>query len=262
MNYKSNNQNELLVSCEMDTILDIAKKHNLFVIEDAAQGMMSSYKGRALGTIGDFGAYSFHETKNYTMGEGGLIFVNREEYVHEAEIIREKGTNRSQYFRGEVDKYSWVDKGSSYLPSELNMAYLLPQLEIAEQINEHRLVLWQTYYRQLSELMEMGKIELPIIPKDCIHNAHMFYIKAADLEERTKLISFLQDNGIKAVFHYVPLHSSKAGKNFGEFVGEDKYTTKESDRLLRMPMFYALTEDEVTYIVGKVKEFYGVNVHE
>ena len=250
------------VSCEMDTILDIAKKHNLFVIEDAAQGMMSSYKGRALGTIGDFGAYSFHETKNYTMGEGGLIFVNREEYVHEAEIIREKGTNRSQYFRGEVDKYSWVDKGSSYLPSELNMAYLLPQLEIAEQINEHRLVLWQTYYRQLSELMEMGKIELPIIPKDCIHNAHMFYIKAADLEERTKLISFLQDNGIKAVFHYVPLHSSKAGKNFGEFIGEDKYTTKESDRLLRMPMFYALTEDEVTYIVGKVKEFYGVNVHE
>ena len=217
MNYKSNNQNELLVTCEMDTILDIAKKHNLFVIEDAAQGMMSSYKGRALGTIGDFGAYSFHETKNYTMGEGGLIFVNREEYVHEAEIIREKGTNRSQYFRGEVDKYSWVDKGSSYLPSELNMAYLLPQLEIAEQINEHRLVLWQTYYRQLSELMEMGKIELPIIPKDCIHNAHMFYIKAADLEERTKLISFLQEN-VRAVNAYKKMGFVKTGSEYNEDV--------------------------------------------
>ena len=217
MNYESNNQNELLVSCEMDTILDIAKKHNLFVIEDAAQGMMSSYKGRALGTIGDFGAYSFHETKNYTMGEGGLIFVNREEYVHEAEIIREKGTNRSQYFRGEVDKYSWVDKGSSYLPSELNMAYLLPQLEIAEQINEHRLVLWQTYYRQLSELMEMGKIELPIIPKDCIHNAHMFYIKAADLEERTKLISFLQEN-VRAVNAYKKMDFVKTGSEYNEDV--------------------------------------------
>lgn len=246
------------VSCEMERILEIAKKYNLFVIEDAAQGMMSSYKGHALGTMGDFGAYSFHETKNYTMGEGGLIFINQEDYVLEAEIIREKGTNRSQYFRGEIDKYSWVDKGSSYLPSELNMAYLLPQLEIADQINRHRLELWNTYYKQLSGLRDMGKIQLPFIPKDCTHNAHMFYIKAADLEERTRLISFLQDNGIKSVFHYVPLHSAVAGLRFGEFVGEDRYTTKESDRLLRLPMFYALTEDEVTYITGKVKEFYGV----
>ncbi len=244
------------VACEMDTILDIAKRNSLFVIEDAAQGMMSYYKGRTLGTLGDFGAYSFHETKNYTMGEGGLIFINREEYIRTAEIIREKGTNRSQYFRGEIDKYSWVDKGSSYLPSELNMAYLFPQLEIAEEINQHRIMLWNLYYENLKCLAETGKIELPYIPKECQHNAHMFYIKAADLEERTELITYLSQNGIKAVFHYVPLHSSIAGRKFGQFIGEDQYTTKESDRLLRLPMFYALKEEEVMYITDRIKEFY------
>ena len=244
------------VACEMDTILDIAKKKSLFVIEDAAQGMMSTYKGRALGCIGDFGTYSFHETKNYTMGEGGLIFVNREEYVHTAEIIREKGTNRSQYFRGEIDKYSWVDKGSSYLPSELNMAYLLPQLEIAEEINNRRLMLWELYYSRLQELQEEGKIGLPYVPKECQHNAHMFYIKTADLEERTELIAYLGQNGIKSVFHYVPLHTSIAGRKYGQFIGEDRYTTKESDRLLRLPMFYALKEEEVIYVTDKIKEFY------
>ena len=244
------------VSCEMDTILDIAKRRNLFVIEDAAQGMMSSYKGKALGTMGDFGTYSFHETKNYTMGEGGLIFINRENYVHTAEIIREKGTNRSQYFRGEIDKYSWVEKGSSYLPSELNMAYLLPQLEIAEDINRKRLKLWNLYYEQLRELKQEHQIELPYIPKECIHNAHIFYIKTKNLEERTELISYLSQNGIKAVFHYVPLHTSAAGKKFGQFVGTDEYTTSESDRLLRLPMFYALKEEMVTYITDKIKEFY------
>lgn len=247
------------VSCEMDTILEIAKKYSLYVIEDAAQGMMSTYKGRTLGTLGDFGTYSFHETKNYTMGEGGLIFVNREEYVHMAEIIREKGTNRSQYFRGEIDKYSWVDKGSSYLPSELNMAYLLPQLEIAEEINSRRIKLWDLYYEQLSGLKQQGKIELPYIPTECTHNAHMFYIKAKNLDERTRLIEYLKQNGIKAVFHYVPLHTSIAGRKFGQFVGEDQYTTKESDRLLRLPMFYALKEDEVIYVTGKIKEFYREN---
>ena len=244
------------VACEMDTILDIAKKKSLFVIEDAAQGMMSTYKGRALGSIGDFGTYSFHETKNYTMGEGGLIFVNREEYVHTAEIIREKGTNRSQYFRGEIDKYSWVDKGSSYLPSELNMAYLLPQLEIADEINDRRLMLWNLYYSRLQELQEVGKIGLPYIPKECKHNAHMFYIKTANLQERTELIEYLAAGGIKSVFHYVPLHTSIAGRKFGQFVGEDRYTTSESDRLLRLPMFYALKEDEVVYVTDKIKEFY------
>ncbi len=244
------------VACEMDTILEIAKRNSLFVIEDAAQGMMSTYKGRALGTIGDFGAYSFHETKNYTMGEGGLIFINREEYTHTAEIIREKGTNRSQYFRGEIDKYSWVDKGSSYLPSELNMAYLLPQLEIADEINNRRLMLWNLYYSQLKELEEAHKIELPYVPQECEHNAHMFYIKAANLDERTALIEYLAANGIKAVFHYVPLHTSIAGRKFGQFIGEDHYTTSESDRLLRLPMFYALKEDEVIYVTDKIKEFY------
>lgn len=244
------------VSCEMDEILEIAQKNSLFVIEDAAQGMMASYKGKTLGTIGDFGAYSFHETKNYTMGEGGLIFINREEYVHTAEIIREKGTNRSQYFRGEIDKYSWVDKGSSYLPSELNMAYLLPQLEIAEEINKRRLALWNLYYNELKELADKQKIELPYIPKECEHNAHMFYIKVSDLEERTKLIEYLANNNIKSVFHYVPLHTSIAGRKYGQFVGDDRYTTQESNRLLRLPMFYALKNEEVKKITDVVKKFY------
>ncbi len=245
------------VGCEMDTILDIARRNHCFVIEDAAQGMMGSYKGKYLGTIGDMGAYSFHETKNYTMGEGGLVLVNRKEYMHRSEIIREKGTNRAQFFRGEIDKYSWVDVGSSYLPSEMNAAYLLPQLEIADEINSKRLKLWELYYDGLKELEREGKIELPYIPKECSHNGHMFYIKAKDLEERTELIQYLKEYGIKAVFHYIPLHSSIAGRKYGEFVGEDRNTTKESERLLRLPMFYALGEEEVEYVVGKVKEFYS-----
>lgn len=244
------------VSCEMDEIMALAKKYNLYVIEDAAQGMMSTYKGKALGTIGDFGAYSFHETKNYTMGEGGLCIINNEKYVERAEIIREKGTDRAKFFRGEIDKYSWVDVGSSYLPSEMNAAYLMPQLEIAEEINNKRLKLWDIYYKELKSLEEEGQIELPFIPNYCEHNAHMFYIKAKDLEERSALIEYLMNNGIKAVFHYVPLHSAKAGEKYGEFVGEDKNTTKESERLLRLPMFYGLKEEQAEYISSKVREFY------
>ncbi len=244
------------VGCEMDTILEIAKKYQLFVIEDAAQGMMATYKGKYLGTIGDFGTYSFHETKNYTMGEGGLILINNDKYVHKGEVIREKGTNRSQFFRGEIDKYSWVEVGSSYLPSEMNAAYLLPQLEIAEKINDRRLELWNIYYNELKELEESEKIALPYIPEECQHNAHMFYIKTGDLEERTKLIKYLNDNGIKAVFHYVPLHTSEAGKKYGEFVGEDRNTTRESNRLVRLPMFYALKDEEVRYVADKIKAFY------
>ena len=245
------------VGCEMDTILSIGKKHNLFVIEDAAQGMMATYKGRMLGTIGDFGTYSFHETKNYTLGEGGLILINRQEYVHRGEIIREKGTNRSQYFRGEIDKYSWVDMGASYLPSEMNAAYLLPQLEIADEINQQRLHIWKMYHQAFKTLEKQGKIELPCIPKECSHNAHMYYIKTKDLEERTAFIEYLASRGIKAVFHYVPLHSSIAGRKYGEFVGEDVWTTRESERLVRLPMFYALKDEDVHYIIDVVKEFYA-----
>ena len=245
------------VSCEMDTIMDIAKRHSLIVIEDAAQGVMSSYKGKALGAIGDMGCYSFHETKNYSMGEGGALILRDERYIEDAEIIREKGTDRSRFFRGQVDKYTWVDRGSSYLPSDMNAAYLYAQLELADEINERRLEIWNTYYRELGELKDAGKIELPVIPEGCDHNAHMFYIKAADFEERTKLITFLKENGILSVFHYIPLHSAPAGKRFGRFSGEDKYTTKESERLTRLPMYYSLTEEENMYIIKKVKEFYG-----
>ncbi len=244
------------VGCEMDTIMEIAERNNLAVIEDAAQAMMASYKEKYLGTIGDLGAYSFHETKNYTMGEGGLILINNDDYVHRGEIIREKGTNRTQFFRGEVDKYSWVDIGSSYLPSEMNAAYLLSQLEMAEEINSKRLQLWDSYYQGLKELEEAGRIELPYIPAECRHNAHMFYIKVKDLDERTKLLQYLGACGIKAVFHYVPLHSSKAGKQYGDFVGKDRYTTRESERLIRLPMFYSLGKDEVGYVVEKVGNFY------
>lgn len=244
------------VGCEMDTIMEIAERNNLAVIEDAAQAMMASYKEKYLGTIGDLGAYSFHETKNYTMGEGGLILINNDDYVHRGEIIREKGTNRTQFFRGEVDKYSWVDIGSSYLPSEMNAAYLLSQLEMAEEINSKRLQLWDSYYQGLKELEEAGRIELPYIPAECRHNAHMFYIKVKDLDERTKLLQYLGACGIKAVFHYVPLHSSKAGKQYGDFVGKDRYTTRESERIIRLPMFYSLGKDEVGYVVEKVGNFY------
>lgn len=244
------------VSCEMDTITDIAERHNLFVVEDAAQGVMSTYKGKALGTIGDFGCYSFHETKNYSMGEGGAILIKDDKYIEKAEITREKGTNRSQFFRGQIDKYTWVDYGSSYLPSELNAAYLYAQLKNADKINENRLNSWNLYYDLLKPLADEGFIELPHIPEGCEHNAHMFYIKAKDLEERTKLIKFMKDNEISLAFHYIPLHSAPAGLKFGRFHGEDVYTTKESDRLVRLPMYYGLSTEEIQYVVKYIKKFY------
>lgn len=245
------------VGCDMDAICEIAKRHDLFVIEDAAQGVMSSYKGRALGSIGDLGCYSFHETKNYSMGEGGAILVNREDMVERAEIIREKGTNRSKFFRGQVDKYTWVDVGSSYLQSELNCAYLYGQIENPDIINDDRMKSWDLYYRLLTPLADAGIIELPCIPDECTHNAHMFYIKAKDLSERSDLIAFLKDNNIGAVFHYIPLHSSPAGQKFGRFHGDDRFTTSESERLLRLPMYYGLKEEEVSYIAEKVIEYYN-----
>ena len=245
------------VSCEMDKIMELAAKYNLKVIEDAAQGIMSTYKGKALGTIGDYGAYSFHETKNYSMGEGGALLIQHEEDVERAEILREKGTNRSKFFRGQIDKYTWVDFGSSYLPSDMNAAYLYAQLEMADEINEARLAVWNRYYAGLKELQEAGKIDLPFIPEHCVHNAHMFYIKAKDLEERTALINFLKENGILAVFHYIPLHTAPAGLKYGRFHGEDRYTTKESERLCRLPLYYGLKAEEVDLIISKVKEFYA-----
>ncbi len=244
------------VACEMDTIMDIAKRHNLWVIEDAAQGIMSTYKGKALGTFGEFGCFSFHETKNYSMGEGGAILIRDEKYIEDAEILREKGTNRSKFYRGQIDKYTWVNQGSSYLPSDMNAAYLWAQLEMAEEINDWRLRVWNRYYELLTPLARTGKIELPTVPKDCVHNAHMFYIKAAEIEERTELEKFLKANGIWAVFHYIPLHSAPAGLKFGRFHGEDEYTTKESERLLRLPLYYGLKDEEVDYICSKVMGFY------
>ena len=244
------------VSCEMDTICDIAKRHNLYVIEDAAQGVMSTYKGKALGTIGDYGCYSFHETKNYSMGEGGALLIKNENNIERAEIIREKGTNRSKFYRGQIDKYTWVNWGSSYLPSDMNAAYLWAQLEKAEEINEDRLNSWGEYYNGLKELADEGKIELPYIPDGCVHNAHMFYIKAKDLEERTSLIKYLKENEINTVFHYIPLHSAPAGMKFGRFSGEDVYTTKESERLLRLPMYYHLTKEDRDKVIDKIREFY------
>lgn len=242
------------VACEMDTIMEIANKHHLPVIEDAAQGVMSTYKGKALGTIGTFGCYSFHETKNYTMGEGGALFVNDDSYIERAEIIREKGTNRARFFRGAVDKYSWVDQGSSYLPSDVNAAFLYPQLEIAEEINQNRLDTWNYYYSELKELEEAGVCELPYVPQECKHNAHMFYVKVKDLEERNRCIKELKEKECGVVFHYVPLHSSEAGRKYGRFSGEDVYTTRESDRLIRLPMFYGLDSTSKEYIVRCVKE--------
>ncbi len=244
------------VGCEMDTILDIAKRHNLFVIEDAAQGVMATYKGKALGAIGDFGNYSFHETKNYSMGEGGALLLRDETYVDDAIIIREKGTNRTLYKLGKVDKYSWIQPGSSYLPSEMNAAYLYAQLEKADEINNDRLSHWNRYYEALLPLKEKGLIELPIVPKECVHNAHMFYIKCKDLEERAGLIKHLMSNDILPASHYVPLHSSKAGLKYSEFRGEDRYTTKESERLLRLPMYYKLTDEDLDEVVLRVKEYY------
>ena len=246
------------VACEMDTIMDIARRHNLLVVEDAAQGVMSTYKGKALGTIGDFGCYSFHETKNYSMGEGGAVLVNNPAYVERAEILREKGTNRSKFFRGQVDKYTWVDIGDSFLPSELNAAYLWAQLEMADEINNDRLSSWQRYWDAFQDLAAAGRLTLPTIPTDCVHNAHMFYIKCKDLAERTELISFLKERDILAVFHYVPLHSAPAGLRFGRFHGEDRYTTAESDRLVRLPLYYKLTTEDQDRVIKAVRDFYGV----
>lgn len=245
------------VACEMDTILDIARRHHLMVIEDNAQGILSTYKGHPLGTIGDFGCLSFHETKNYSMGEGGAILVNDKDKIEDAEIIREKGTDRSRFFRGQVDKYSWVSVGSSYLPSDMNAAYLYAQLEKVDEINDNRLASWNHYYENLEDLAKAGKIELPYIPEECQHNAHMFYIKTKDLGERKELIRFLKERGISAVFHYVPLHSAAAGKKYGRFYGEDKYTTKESERLLRLPMYYNLAESDLEKVTEAIHEFYG-----
>lgn len=244
------------VGCEMDTIMDIAKRHNLFVVEDAAQGVMATYKGKALGSIGDFGNYSFHETKNYSMGEGGALLIRDESYVDDAIIIREKGTNRTLYKLGKVDKYSWIEMGSSYLPSDMNAAYLYAQLQVADEINDKRLDHWKRYYEALEPMKEKGLIELPFIPKECKHNAHMFYIKTKDIEEREDLIKFLKSNDILPASHYVPLHSSVAGMKFGRFDGEDKYTTKEAGRLLRFPMYYNLTNDDLDEVVMRVKQYY------
>lgn len=246
------------VGCEMQTIMDLAKRYNLYVIEDAAQGMMSTYEGVALGTIGHLGAFSFHETKNYTSGgEGGLLIINDESFIARAEIIREKGTNRSQFFRGMVDKYSWVDIGSSYLPSDLQAAYLWGQIEQCTEINQNRLKAWQYYYESLQSLEQQNKIQLPIIPKLCAHNAHMFYIKVKNLAVRSSLLQYLKDNNIIAVFHYVPLHNSVAGKNLGYFSGEDSFTTKESERLIRLPLWYGIDKIRQDQVISAIKAFYS-----
>lgn len=245
------------VACEMDAIMDIARRHGLLVVEDAAQGVMSTYKGRALGTIGDFGCYSFHETKNYSMGEGGAIVINDERYDERAEIIREKGTNRQRFLRGQVDKYTWEEYGSSYLPSDMNAAYLWGQLERADQINDDRLASWAAYYEALAPLAEQGLVELPVVPEGCAHNAHMFYLKCRSLEERGALISYLKEHGVAAVFHYVPLHSSPAGLRYGRFDGEDVHTTADSDRLVRLPMYYGLSQEDRDLVISLVREFYA-----
>lgn len=244
------------VACEMDKIMEIAKKYNLMVVEDAAQGVMSTYKGRALGTIGDFGCYSFHETKNYSAGEGGAILINNADYIEKAEILREKGTNRAQFFRGQVAKYNWVDFGDSYLQSDLNAAYLWAQLEMADQINDNRLETWNSYYEAFKPLEEKGIIELPTIPADCVHNAHMFYIKTKDLDTRQEFIKFMKDNEILCVFHYVPLHSAPAGLKFGRFNGIDEHTTSDSDRLVRLPMYYNIAKEDLDKVIEKTIEFF------
>ena len=244
------------VACEMDTIMDIAHRHGLMVVEDAAQGVMSSYKGRPLGTIGDFGCYSFHETKNYSMGEGGALLINNAAFIEKAEILREKGTNRAKFFRGQVDKYTWVDFGDSYLPSELNAAYLWAQLEAADAINADRLNTWNEYDKALRPLAERGLIECPAVPEGCVHNAHMYWIKLRTLSERTAFIDHMKENGVLTVFHYVPLHSAPAGLRFGRFDGEDKYTSADSDRLVRLPLYYGLTDADRAAVIDAVKSFF------
>ena len=245
------------VACEMDTIAHIAAKHNLLVVEDAAQGVMSTYKGHALGTLGTFGCYSFHETKNYSMGEGGAIIINDPTFVERAEIIREKGTNRQRFFRGQVDKYTWVDRGGSYLQSDLNAAYLWAQFEQADVINENRLATWQAYWDAFEPLAARGLIELPVVPEGCVHNAHMFYIKCKDLDERSRFIAHMRAREVSCVFHYIPLHSSPAGQMFGRFDGEDVYTTSESDRLVRLPMYYGITDEDLAKVIEGVLDFYA-----
>lgn len=244
------------VGCEMDTIKEIAYKYQIPLVEDAAQGVMASYKGQALGTIGDLGCYSFHETKNYVMGEGGALVINNEQYIERAEVIREKGTNRARFFRGEVDKYSWVDVGSSFLPSEINAAYLYGQLECAEDINENRLESYQYYNENLKNLESEKKVQLPYIPKECQHNAHMFYIKLNNLKQRGGFIHWMRQKGVYCVFHYVPLHSSEGGEKFGRFNGIDNYTTRESDRLVRFPMYYGLSLEEKSKIIQVTQEYF------
>lgn len=245
------------VACEMDKIMELAKKYNLMVVEDAAQAVMSTYKGKALGTIGDFGCFSFHETKNYSAGEGGAILINNTKYVEKAEILREKGTNRSLFFRGQVDKYTWVDFGDSYLQSDLNAAYLWAQLEQADVINDNRIETWNTYYESFKNLEEEGKLILPTIPKGCIHNAHMFYIKCKDLQTRQDYINFMKKNDIQCVFHYVPLHSAPAGKKFGYFAGQEEFTTKESEKLVRLPLYYNIDKNDLKKVINKTIEFFS-----
>lgn len=245
------------VACEMDTIMTIARKYNLKVVEDAAQGVMSTYKGKALGTIGDFGCFSFHETKNYSMGEGGAILINNEAYIEKAEILREKGTNRSQFYRGQVAKYNWVDFGDSYLQSDLNAAYLWAQLEVAEEINNNRLASWKLYWDAFKPLADRGIFELPTIPNECVHNAHMFYIKCKDLDTRQAYIQFMKENDILCVFHYVPLHSAPAGVKFGRFYGKDIFTTTESDRLVRLPLYYNISKNDLDKVIEKTVQFFS-----
>lgn len=245
------------VACDMDAIMDIAQRHNLKVIEDAAQGVMATYQGRALGTISDFGCYSFHETKNYAMGEGGALVIRDAQNNEPAEIMREKGTNRAKFFRGQIDKYTWVDYGSSYLPADLNAAYLWAQLEHADEINENRLATWNAYHEAFEPLERAGKVERPFVPEDCTHNAHLYYLKCADLAERTALISFLKEHGVQAVFHYVPLHSAPAGRTYGRFNGTDEFTTKESERLVRLPLYFGLSEEDRTTVIEAVRSFYN-----
>lgn len=244
------------VACEMDTIMKIAKKYNLKVVEDAAQGVMSKYKGQYLGTIGDFGCFSFHETKNYSMGEGGALLIKDSSYNEKAEILREKGTDRTKFLRGQIDKYTWKDYGSSYLPSELNVAYLWGQLEVADLINDNRVSCWNAYKKYLSDLEERGLIEIPKTPEGCVHNGHMFYIKVKDIEERTSIQSFLREREIYTAFHYIPLHSAPAGLKFGRFNGDDVFTTKESERLFRLPMYYGLTVEECKIVSDAIHEYY------
>ena len=244
------------VACEMDAIADIAKRHSLMLIEDAAQAVMSTYKGRACGTIGDFGCYSFHETKNYSMGEGGALIIKNPAFNERAEILREKGTNRSKFFRGQIDKYTWVDVGDSYLPSELNVAYLWAQLQRAEEVNQNRLATWQFYHDAFQGLASEGRIELPNVPPHCKHNGHMFWLKLRNLDERTRFIEHMRGEGIGCVFHYVPLHSAPAGQKYCRFCGEDVYTTRESERLVRLPMYYGMTQKDSAQVVAAAKKFF------